>query len=137
MLCTVVTTSKSSGISSGLTYEAENLSPKLGSHVRVPLRNKIVDGIVIDVLKSKEKEKYDIKKINEILEGKPLLNIPQLKTLRWMADYYSCSLRQSLIAWIPSAIWKPLKKKEVFEEVKLNKECIQPPTLTKEQKVVM
>ena len=136
MLCTVVTTSKSSGISSGLTYEAKDPSLQLGSHVRVPLRNKIVDGIVIDVLKAKSKEKYDLKKISETLGDKPLLNKAQLKTLTWMADYYECSIRQALIAWIPASIWRPLKREDVIEEIPLNKDCIQFPTLTKEQKKV-
>ena len=113
MLCIVVTASKSSGISSGLTYEAEDLLPQLGSHVRVPLRNKIVDGIVVELIKTKEKEKYDIKKINEILGDKPILNEAQIKTLRWMSDYYFCSLRQALRVWLPSPPWNNLLPREI------------------------
>ncbi|MBU0458730.1 hypothetical protein KKF03_04790 [Patescibacteria group bacterium] len=54
MLYTVLTTSRSPGISSGLTYESKDESIKEGTHVSVSLRNQLVEGIVIDVIKKKQ-----------------------------------------------------------------------------------
>ena len=86
MRCTVLTASRSQGIGSGLTYDPGNLLVKPGSFVHVPLRNKIVDGIVLDILEDHEKEEYDVKSIKEILGETPLLTEAQIATVRWMAE---------------------------------------------------
>src|SRR3989344_1544908 len=108
MRCTVLTVSRSQGIGSGLTYDPGNLSVKPGSFVQVPLRNKIVDGIVLDVLQDHEKEEYDVKSIKEIFGESPLLTESQIKTVRWMADYYCCTVRAALSVWLPSPPWAAL-----------------------------
>src|SRR3989344_45704 len=113
MRCTVLTVSRSQGIGSGLTYDPGNLSVKPGSFVQVPLRNKIVDGIVLDVLQDHEKEEYDVKSIKEIFGESPLLTESQIKTVRWMADYYCCTVRAALSVWIPSPPWAALLPKVV------------------------
>ncbi len=113
MLCTVLTASRSSGIASGLTYETDDTHLELGRHVRVPLRRSIVDGIVIDIKKVKAQEKFDVKRVQSILGEKPYLTEAQIKTLRWMSEYYHCSLRQALQAWLPSPPWDSLLPKEI------------------------
>ncbi|OGJ56651.1 primosomal protein N' [Candidatus Peribacteria bacterium RIFCSPHIGHO2_02_FULL_52_16] len=113
MRCTVLTVSRSQGIGSGLTYDPGNLSVKPGSFVQVPLRNKIVDGIVLDVLQDHEKEEYDVKSIKEIFGESPLLTESQIKTVRWMADYYCCTVRAALSVWLPSPPWAALLPKVV------------------------
>ena len=45
----VLPSSKNPGIANGLTYEAENPNITIGSAVRIPLRNKLVEGIVLEV----------------------------------------------------------------------------------------
>jgi len=107
MLFKVLTVSKSPGISSGLTYESDQ-DIAVGSPVRVPLRNKTVDGIVIDVLKEKESEDFDVKKIRGLIGDQPLLTQGQIQTLRWMANYYCCSLRHALSVFLPSGPWDQL-----------------------------
>lgn len=113
MFLRVLTSSRSPGISSGLTYETnEEVQP--GQYVRVPLRNKIVDGIVIEIEKKRNKEVKGVKEIMGILGDTPLLSDAQIKTLLWMSEYYRCSPRQALRAWLPSPSWKTLLPKEVI-----------------------
>jgi len=112
MYCTVLTDSKSPGIASGLTYESGDKRVQIGSHVRVPLRQKIVEGIVIDVTKEKAQEVSDVKEIKELLGDKPLLSEAQIKLARWMSDYYCCSLRQALSAFLPAPPWSRLLPEE-------------------------
>jgi len=113
MKCTVLTSSRSPGISGGLTYDARDLKVQPGSHVLVPLRKELIEGIVIDIQKERIKEEFDIKNVEELLGCKPLLTKPQIQTLRWMAQYYYCSLRQALRVWLPSKSWKKLGPQKV------------------------
>jgi primosomal protein N' (replication factor Y) (superfamily II helicase) len=112
MHCTVIVSSKSPGIGNGLTYETGDLDIKPGAFVRVPLRKKTVDALVLEIADRKQEETYELKKIEEILSGEPLLTDAQMKTLRWMAGYYFCSIRQALTVFLPSTQWKSLLPKE-------------------------
>ncbi len=111
MLFRVITSSKSSGIAEGLTYESSK-SLQIGQHVQVPLRNKIVDGIVLAEAKQ-TKEVQKVKEIKAVLDEKPFLSEAQIKTLLWMADYYYCSVRQALRVWLPSPPWSSLLPKQI------------------------
>ncbi len=113
MFYKVITSSKSRGIGNGLTYEAPEDSIKPGMPVRVPLRSKLVEGIVVGVIKERAKEEYDLKQIKEILGEEPLVSDAALKTAQWMAEYYLCSLRQTLSVWLPSPPWSGVLPKEI------------------------
>jgi primosomal protein N' (replication factor Y) len=113
MFCTVVTSSRSSGIGNGLTYESQG-KEVLGSAVRVPLRNKMVEGIIVEVKKEQEQKEYDMRKIEEILDVNPLLTEAQIKTAQWMAQYYITTLRQALSVWIPPPPWSRVLPKELI-----------------------
>ncbi len=107
MQCKVLTTSKSSGIAEGLTYESDfTLEP--GAHVLVPLRKMMTEGIVLEVLSKRETQEYELRKVSSLLGDKPLLTKAQIQTLQWMSSYYFCSLRQVLRVWLPSPPWKNL-----------------------------
>lgn len=101
MFLTVVTSSKSGAIGKGLTYETSDDSVRVGSAVRVPLRKSIIEGIVVDVSKKKMQTEFDLKSIKDVLGGSPLLTEAQMKTAKWMSEYYCCSLRQALSVWLP------------------------------------
>ena len=109
MLCRVLTRSRSPGIGNGLTYDCGDFKLKEGSHVSIPLRKEMVEGIVFEVMKKRKEEDFDIKNVEEVFADSPLLNSAQLKTLKWMSDYYLCSLRQALRVWLPTPTWKKLK----------------------------
>ncbi len=114
MYCTVVTASKSFGIGNGLTYELENGRVDVGAPVRVPLRNKLVEGIVVEVAEERKEQEYDIKKIQDILGSEPLLSPYALKTAQWMSTRYFCSLRHAIGPWLPPFPWSSVLPKEVI-----------------------
>lgn len=118
MFLTVVTASRSSAIGSGLTYETDDASQaqrdiRPGSAVHVPLRKKIVEGIVIEVTEKKMQTEFDLRSVQDVLGCSPLLTEAQMKTVRWMADYYCCSLRQALQVWLPPPPWSRLLPPEI------------------------
>ena len=102
---TVVTASKSAGIGNGLTYQSQK-AISIGSLVLVPLRNQLVEGIVIG--QSIEETPYDVKKIENVLSNIPLLHRYQIDLLIYIAQYYSCTLRQALRVLLPSPPWSDL-----------------------------
>ncbi|HCI03763.1 MAG: primosomal protein N' [Candidatus Peribacteraceae bacterium] len=115
MLCRVLTRSRSPGIGNGLTYDCGDFKLREGSHVSIPLRKEIVEGVVFEVMKQRKEQDFDIKNVEEILAKSPLLNSAQLKTLEWMSNYYCCSLRQALRVWLPTPSWTKLKPiKELY-----------------------
>ena len=107
----VLTAAKSSGISEGLTYESDRkLSP--GSYVSVPLRNKAVDGIVLE--DGESGGDFDVKSIVKVLSEQPLLSKAHIKTLLWMSDHYCCSVRQAIRVFLPSPPWSKLLPAKVL-----------------------
>ena len=113
MFTNVVTSSRSAGIRSGLTYESDNTTLRPGSLVRVPLRRSIVEGIVTEILEKREETAYDLKQIKEVLGEQPLLTNAQLKTARWVAEYYMTDMRHALSVFLPPPPWKTLLPNEV------------------------
>ena len=115
MFITVVTANRQVGIGNGLTYSA---SPRFtgllvtGLLVRVPLRRKLVEGIIVDISNEKPKGDFDIKEIAEVVSDIPLLTSNQISTAKWMAEYYMCSLRQALSPFLPGSPWSSLLPQE-------------------------
>lgn len=110
MLLTVLTAAKSPGISGGLCYESDTDIAD-GCIVQVPLRNRIVEGVVLG--SSKPVGDFDLKKIKESLYEEPLLTQAHIKTVQWMSEYYVCSLRQAMRVFLPSPPWEALLPKRV------------------------
>lgn len=102
----ILTSAKSPGISGGLTYESETELPE-GAVVKVPLRNKSVEGIVLGT-DTEPRGDFDLKRISETLTSEPFLHAAQIRTLRWMAKYYCCSLRQAMRVFLPANPWGSL-----------------------------
>lgn len=134
MLYTVITTSRSRALSSGLTYEGpDGLVP--GTHVKVPLRNQIVEGIISDVLEKRDQETFDLKSIVSVLSGPGLIPEAQLKVIPKIAEQYYCTLRQAAGLFLPPLPWGATLEKK--EEVKELKDAIRGslPSLSDEQQV--
>src|SRR4051812_26766274 len=90
VLYKIVTSSKSRFSSDGLTYEGpDGLMP--GTHVKVPLRNSIIEGIVSEILAKRDEHTFDLKQIKEILGNQPIIPEAQLRTARWMSNFYLCT----------------------------------------------
>lgn len=111
MMLTVLTAAKSPGISSGLSYESQDDIPN-GSLVTVPLRNATVDGIVIG--SEKPSGDFDLKSVRERLSEYPVLTSAHIATMRWMAEYYHCSLRHAMRVFLPSPPWSALLPKDLL-----------------------
>ncbi|MDB4978082.1 MAG: primosomal protein [Candidatus Peribacteria bacterium] len=104
MYCKVITASRSGGIGNGLTYETGSHEVRIGDLVRVPLRSKLTEGLVVELMQTNDSE-YDVKQVEEVLSRQPLLAEAQLQTAQWMADHYLTTLRQALAPWLPSPPW--------------------------------
>jgi len=72
---------------------------KIGGLVKIPLRNKKINAIVVEQKKVEEQKfrlkklaDYTIKPIDKILSSEPVLTDKQLKLLFWFADYYFAPL---------------------------------------------
>lgn len=99
--------SRSQSIGNGLTYRC---GPAVlpGMLVRVPLRNALAEGIVMDVREEAATHTYPLKDVVDIVHPAPLLSPALLKTARWMAEYYCCSLRHVLQTFLPAPPWSLL-----------------------------
>lgn len=88
---------------SSLTYSA-NEKIKIGTTVKIPLRNKVVLGIVIS---SAKKPDYVTKEIIGVVDNAPILNEKYLSLAKWLGDYYASSLSKVFSSMVPKTItWK-------------------------------
>lgn len=113
MRCLVLLNTRTPGIGNGLTYETGEKAVLPGALVRVPLRKKSVEGIVLAVDEPFDSEStYEPKHVEDILGNDPLLSPPYLQTVRWMAGYYYCSLRGALTPFLPASPWGSASRKD-------------------------
>jgi len=134
MRCTVLVNSRSPGIHNGLSYETGDLTVEPGMLVRISVRKKEMEGIVLSTDNGPlDEEGFTLKPIDEIISKEPVLSTAQLKTLQWMADYYYCSLRSAMTPFLPSPPWRTLIPKNIpgYRFIK------EPEKLTPKQQVVI
>ncbi len=119
--------------SSLLTYKIpEGMKLSAGHLVHVPLRNRIVTGLVWKPHNNKPSFKtVDIK---GLAEEEPLLNNLQLKTIKWMANYYFCPLYKISKLFIPKRIFaaSPIRQRKNQEPEQITR--TKPHELTNNQK---
>jgi primosomal protein N' (replication factor Y) len=89
----------------------------LGQLVKVPLRKKVVEGIVVELSKEKPEGDYDLKEIVEVVGA--LLSESQINVAKWMAEYYVCSLRAALSPFLPGAKWEKLAQRMKNQELRM------------------
>jgi primosomal protein N' (replication factor Y) len=93
--------------------------------VKVPLRRRLVEGIVISLQAEKPEGNFDIKEIAAVISDAPLLTQHQIETAKWMADYYFCTVRHTLSPWLPGQPWaKLLPEQEEWIRLKVTPEKI-------------
>jgi primosomal protein N' (replication factor Y) len=73
----------------------------VGVRVRVPLRNKIVTGVLVATSQSSDLEPATIRELVEIVDPQPLLPSHLFHLARFIADYYRCPLGDTLAAVLP------------------------------------
>ena len=103
MYATVAFIQKTGQNSNTLTYSIpSDKIVEIGQAVQVPIRNKIVIGIVWDI--HNKKPDFKTIPIKEIVNAKPLLSKKQLDLIKWMEKYYLCPLNKILALFIPKKI---------------------------------
>jgi primosomal protein N' (replication factor Y) len=106
----IVTSSRSSALGEGLTYEsAEPLKP--GTLVAVPLRGSTIEGVVLEEMKLGT-ESFDVKSIAGIVSPSPVLPHDLIDLLPWLQEETFTTMRILLRSMLPSPPWKNLIAKE-------------------------
>lgn len=83
---------------------------QVGHLVQVPLRNKIKEGIVLEI--KNDTPKFTLKAIQAIVGDLPLLTKDLLQLAIWMSDYYCTPLPSILPSLLPSAVKKSKHKEQ-------------------------
>ncbi len=102
-----------------LTYSVpENLNPQAGDLVKLALRKKSTQGLILEI--HDRKPDFKTSQIEELLLATPILPPLQLKLLQWLSKTYFCPLSQCLKLFIPKRIFqnKPIKtRKKKAEQI--------------------
>lgn len=110
---------------SGLTYSSSEQLVN-GQLVRVPLKNELVMGIVIDTVRQPS---FATKSISEILDLPSLPNL-SLKLMRWMLTYYPAPIGIIVQQFLPSTLNAPTAP-EKNHKLHINRSLL--PQLTNQQ----
>lgn len=132
----VLPLSRSQAIGNGLTYVSNDDRVQPGVLVRMKLRNKATQGIVISNDESSTLEESKILPIDSVEREMPLLPDHSLKTLQWMARYYRTTQRQALTVFLPPPPWHRVFLNEATTDVTKNAELPAGATLSPEQQSV-
>ncbi len=75
-----------------------------GCRVGVPLRNRRVNGTIIQVNPIEGQEGFKLRAILNLLHPKPLIPPVLLKLAAWMSEYYACRLETVVRGMIPEVV---------------------------------
>lgn len=73
-----------------------------GSRVRVPLRTRLIQGTVIELLN--ESAVRGARDIQSVIAGTSLIRPRLMKLAHWMAEYYCCSLEAAMACLLPQVV---------------------------------
>lgn len=65
---------------------------KLGMRIKVPLRNKVCIGIIVNIKNNSQINAAKLKRAIALVDNHPIINTKLLKLYRWAADYYQYPL---------------------------------------------
>jgi primosomal protein N' (replication factor Y) len=74
-----------------------------GCRVRVPLRNKLSQGTVLDLVPSEDLG-FALRPLHSLSDPEPLITPKLLEAGRWIAGYYGCSIESVIRALLPEAV---------------------------------
>ena len=74
-----------------------------GCRVRVPLRNKLSQGTVLDLVTSEDLG-FALRPLHSLSDPEPLITPKLLEAGRWIAGYYGCSIESVIRALLPEAV---------------------------------
>jgi primosomal protein N' (replication factor Y) len=79
------------------------LNVQAGCRVRIPLRRKSSTGTVLSVEDGPPGD-FALRELESLIDPLPLITPVLLKTGRWIADYYGCSLESVVRSLIPESV---------------------------------
>jgi len=85
---------------------------KVGQMVMVPLGNRKVNGIVIEI--HNNKPKFETKKIEKIIDPAPLIDEKMIQLARFISEYYWAGIGQTVFSFLPANLRK--RKTKIFKE---------------------
>ena len=80
---------------------------ELGSLVEVPFGKGVKRGVVVELPDAPPGKGIKIKKVARVVEERPVLSRPMIRTLTWAADYYLAPVGEMIFAALPP----PMRKK--------------------------
>ncbi|MCW1884585.1 primosomal protein N' [Luteolibacter flavescens] len=111
----------------------DGLNVQPGCRVRIPLRNKLSQGTVLDLVPQQDDLGFALRPLHSLSDPEPLITPNLLKAGRWIADYYGCSIESVIRALLPEAVRTEDNSAKVRKTVVLDHEP-SPETLAKLQK---
>jgi len=98
-----------------LTYEiqSQNIKAQPGMRASVKLRQKPAVGIIYKITETTDLK--EVKPVEEILDGEPVLNDDLIQLGEWIADYYLCSIGEALWTIVPKGFKK--REKSVLKDI--------------------
>jgi primosomal protein N' (replication factor Y) len=97
--------SRSQAIGNGLTYGSNDAKVRPGVLVRMKLRGKATQGIVVAEDNESTLDESKVMPIDAVEHEMPLLPEASLQTLRWMTEKYRTTQRQALTPFLPPPPW--------------------------------
>ena len=117
-------------------YISDNKKAKIGSRVRVSFGNSTRIGVIVDIITAQTKPKrYEVKKIDELIDEVPILSQEMFKTCKWASSYYHHPLGQVIFSAMTPLHRKQRKEPTNNIEIQHN-ECVEVLTLNAQQKKV-
>lgn len=83
-----------------------------GMRLEVPLRNRLVKGLLLSL--KKESAFKSTRAIHQIFEDQPPLTPDLMELARWMAKYYCCTLEKVLQVMVPASVRKNIQTNPVI-----------------------
>ncbi|MFI3291793.1 MAG: primosomal protein N' [Opitutales bacterium] len=106
------------GFDKELSYEIlpEHLSQvKVGSVLRVPLRNKLTEGIVCEVEELTEAPAFKMKPVHSVQSLEAVFTPELFELAKWISSYYASPMSVVIDAMIPAVVKSGKRVQSVFE----------------------
>lgn len=129
----VLPLSRSQAIGNGLTYGSNDARVRPGVLVRMKLRGKPTQGIVVARDDESTLEESKVMPIDTVEHEMPLLPTASLQTLRWMAEHYRTTQRQALTPFLPPPPWHRIFLAEMRDPGDIPASPAAPPLTTEQQ----
>ncbi|MCX6808803.1 MAG: primosomal protein N' [Candidatus Berkelbacteria bacterium] len=132
MIAEIIPSSKSFGENDYFSYSVPlefESQIHVGQMVEMPFGKKIIRGMVAKLCSNDtEVRKYELKAISKIIQGFQF-PLPYIEIVKWLAEYYLCSLGEALLLFLPPVLKRPRadqgakkENRKTSSEIKLSKD---------------